>query len=324
MSGIKQILNFVFILCIISCNSDSSSDGSSSSGDINEISIIIDDKLWNGDVGDSLRKKLAAPVEGLTQEEPLFTLNQYNENIFDGGLTKGRNIIVIDRDSINSFKFKTNRYCSPQNIFTIKGQTAEELLFLIEIHTDEIVRKIRETEIDENQKRNAKTGLVNHGVFEKFGICINVPSSYNFAMNRHDFLWLKKDTPGGNTSILIYRVPAGVIEHDKTILNNIIQMRDSIGVKYIHGLEKNTYMITEEAYSPYFFTTSYKNRMLFETRGNWEMANEFMSGPFINYAVRDNVKNDYFIIEGFVYSPSTPKRDLIVELESIIRSAEFL
>ena len=49
-----------------------------------------------------------------------------------------------------------------------------------------------------------------------------------------------------------------------------------------------------------------------------------MNGPFINYAVRDDKNNSYLIIEGFIYSPSSPKRDLIVELESIIRSAEFL
>jgi hypothetical protein len=30
-------------------------------------------------------------------------------------------------------------------------------------------------------------------------------------------------------------------------------MRDSVGALYIHGKEPNTDMITEEAYSPYFF-----------------------------------------------------------------------
>ncbi|RYJ43960.1 DUF4837 family protein [Flavobacterium beibuense] len=322
MSGAKQILYFVFILCIIGCNSDNSSDSSDSN--INEISIIIDDVLWNGDVGDSLRKKLAAPVEGLTQEEPLFTLNQYNEKVFGGKLTKGRNIIVIDKDTINSFTEKTNRYCRPQNVFTIRGKNAQEILFLIEIHADEIIRAIKETEVNENQQRNIKSGLVSHGVFEKFGVCINVPSTYTYAINKSDFLWLKKDTPGGNTSLLLYRVPCNVIERDKTILNNIITMRDSVGARYIHGQDDNTFMVTEEAYSPYFFTTSYSNKMVFETRGNWEMKNDFMNGPFINYAVRDDKNNSYLVIEGFIYSPSSPKRDLIVELESIIRSAEFL
>ena len=111
MAGIKQILFFVFVLSFIACKNEKDTDTASSLSNINEISIIIDDVLWNGEVGDSLRKKLAAPVEGLVQEEPLFTLNQYNEKIFAGKLTTGRNIIVIDTDSVNAFNFKQNHYC---------------------------------------------------------------------------------------------------------------------------------------------------------------------------------------------------------------------
>ena len=82
-------------------------------------------------------------------------------------------------------------------------------------------------------------------------------------------------------------------------------------------------MKTEEAYSPYLFMTSFKDKRAFETRGNWEMANDFMSGPFLNYAIRDDKHQCYLVIEGFIYSPSSPKRDLIIELESIIKSLQF-
>lgn len=323
MMGIKQIWIFVLVLSLISCDKDKRL-AADSSGDINEISIIIDDVLWNGEVGDSLRKKLAAPVEGLTQEEPLFTLNQYNEKVFDGGLTRGRNIIVIEKDDKGDYTFKRNRYCSPQNIFTLKGKTNEQLLEIISMHTNEIIRAIRETEIDENQERNVELGLLSDTLFKsQYGISINVPSTYNYAVKNKSFVWLKKDMPSGNTNIMIYRVPICTIEKNKTIVNNIIKMRDSIGNKYIHGQEPGTFMSTEEAYSPYIFTTSFNNKMAFETRGNWEMMND-MSGPFLNYTIRDNKKNNYLIIEGFIYSPSSPKRDLIIELESIIKSVKFL
>lgn len=44
-------------------------------GKINTISVIIDDKLWNREIGDSIRNKFASPVIGLPEEEPLFTIN---------------------------------------------------------------------------------------------------------------------------------------------------------------------------------------------------------------------------------------------------------
>ena len=325
MIRIKQTVLFVFVLCCMACNGDKHEDADASKGNINEISIVINDVLWNGEVGDSLRKKLAAPVDGLTQEEPLFTLNQLHDKTFDGSLKKGRNIIVIDKAANNDFKFKRNSFCAPQNVFTITGKSIDEILELINMHSDEIIRTIKQTEIRENQERHIKAGLLDEEKFRKqYNISIKIPSSYNYALQNKEFLWLKKDIPSGNANILVYKVPYNVIEGNKTIVSNIIRMRDSIGRKYIHGQEQGTFMVTEEAYSPYIFMTSFNDKPSFETRGNWEMENDFMNGPFLNYAIRDDKHNCYLIIEGFIYSPSAPKRDLIIELESIIKSVKFL
>ncbi|OIQ15596.1 MAG: DUF4837 domain-containing protein [Flavobacterium sp. MedPE-SWcel] len=322
MKRIKQILLFAFVLCVVACKNKD--DATASKGDINEISIVIDDVLWNSEVGDDLRENLAAPVDGLTQEEPLFTLNQYHESAFDEILKKGRNIILVDNNDDIGFTSKKNTFCAPQNVFTFSAKTIDELRDLIYMHSDEIIKEIKQTEIAENQKRNEKLGLLDEARFkEQFGISIMLPASYNCAIEADDFVWLKKDMPSGNTNILLYSIPYDRIEHDKTILHNIITMRDSIGTMYIHGKDKGTYMKTEEAYSPSLFMTSFKDKPAFETRGNWEMENNFMNGPFLNYAIRDDKHQCYLVVEGFIYSPSSPKRDLIVELESIIKSIQF-
>lgn len=326
MRKLKQTIVFVFVLCCIACNKKHDKDDASK-GNINEISIVISDVLWNGEVGDSLRKRFAAPVDGLTLEEPIFTLNQLHDKSFDGSFKKGRNIIVVDLDKDNNknYGFKRNNYCAPQNVFSINGRSIDEILELIDMHADEIITKIKETEIAENQQRNIKHGLLDSTRIKSvYDISMNVPSTYSYALKDEGFTWLKKDIPSGNTNILLYKVPYDVIEHDKTIAMNIIKMRDSIGQKYIHGRESDTYMATEEAYSPYLFMTSFKDRRAFETRGNWEMRNDFMNGPFLNYAIRDDKHNCYLVIEGFIYSPSSPKRDMVIELESIIKSVKFL
>lgn len=320
----KQLLCFVFILCI-ACKSDKDTTNGASAGNINEISIVISDVLWNGEVGDSLRKRLAAPIDGLSQEEPLFTLSQYNGASFEGDLTRRRNIIVVEKSGKMDFKFKQDSKCTPQNVFTITGKTIDDLVALIDMHSEEIISTIKNTEISENQKRNEKSGLLTEkGFASRYGISIKVPKSYSLPVKSDGFLWLKKDIPSGNTNILLYSVTDNVIEKNKDILNNIIRMRDSIGSLYIHGTEAGTYMVTEEAYSPSFFMTGFNNKSAFETRGNWEMKGDFMNGPFLNYAIRDDKHNCYLIVEGFIYSPSSPKRDLIMELEAIIKSIKFL
>jgi hypothetical protein len=322
MKRLKQIAVFVFVISLIACKSDKQTSAAST-GNINEIAIVISDVLWNGEVGDSLRKKFAAPVDGLTQEEPIFTLNQYNQKAFTGSLSKGRNIIVVEQGAKNDFSFKHNANCTPQNIFTVTGKSIDDLIHQLEMHADEIIMKIRDTEVTEYQARHKKAGLLKETAFRQFSISAAVPATFNFTIRNNDFMWLKKDIPSGNTSLLIYRVPYPVIEKNKTLINNIIQMRDSIGNMYIHGQEPGTFMKTEEAYSPYIFMTSFGDKRAFETRGNWEMANDFMNGPFLNYAIRDDKNKCYLIVEGFIYSPSSPKRDLLVELESIIKSVKF-
>jgi len=314
----------VALLLFASCNNETSQKTGSKSN-LNEISIIVSDVMWNGQVGDSLRKKLAAPVEGLSQEEPLFTLNQYHEETFNGDIKNGRNIIFIEKGSVNDFKFKQNSYCTPQNTFTITGKTTDELLKQISMHGDEIITAIKQTEIAENQQRNLKAGLRDTMAFAaNYGISIKVPATYKVAVRQPDFTWLKKDIPGGNTNLLLYSVPYNALERNKDIVSNIIKMRDSIGNLYIHGQEPDTFMVTEASYMPSMFMTGFNDKSAFETRGNWEMSRDFMKGVFVNYAVRNDKKHCYFIIEGFIYSPSSPKRDLLMELESIIRSVTFI
>jgi hypothetical protein len=83
-------------------------------------------------------------------------------------------------------------------------------------------------------------------------------------------------------------------------------------------------MVTEDSYAPYFSKTSVKGKEAFETKGTWELKNDFMAGPFINYAIKDEANQRYLVVEGFCYNPSTSKRDLMHELEAIIKSITFL
>ena len=76
----KFVFVFIALTIFASCK-DSEADKKAilpeSNAKINHVSIIADEMIWNGEIGDSIRKKFAAPVDGLPQEEPLFNLNQY-------------------------------------------------------------------------------------------------------------------------------------------------------------------------------------------------------------------------------------------------------
>lgn len=321
----KLALFFAFSVLFLSCKEEK--DDSllkESSGRINHLSVIIDNQLWNGEVGDSIRSKFAAPVDGLPTEEPLFTIKQYIPKLFEGFMTNSRNILVITKSEESGFELKENEFAKPQNVAYISGQTVEELLFLIEENADEIIKKYKKTDIIENQRRISMSLLDDTKIQKKFNVKLKLPTAYKYIIEEDKFLWIRKELPSGNNSILMYEVPIKQFEKDSNVVSNIIRVRDSIGVKHIQGTLPNTFMITEEAYAPYLFFIKLDGKKTYETKGNWFLKNDYMAGPFINYAIKDEKNNRYLVLEGFCYNPSQSKRDLMHELESIIRSVKFL
>jgi hypothetical protein len=318
---------FILILLLFSCVEKNENIGSAtgtSFGEINSISIVIDDNLWNGEIGDTLRKKWAAPVDGLPQEEPLFTLNQYPTKIFEGMVKKNRNIIVVKKGNKTDFEHQKNRFANPQQLFYITANSSAELVQLVELKSAEIIKKIKESEIFENQKQILKTQASDQLIQEKFRVKMALRTNYKYELVAKNFLWIRRELATGYNSLLLYEVPISQIEKDHNIVNNIIKVRDSIGKRYIHGSLGKTWMITEKAYSPYFLQTQINNKLAFETKGTWQLKNDFMAGPFINYAIKDTKNNRYLILDGFTYNPSKAKRDLVFELEAMMKSVVFL
>lgn len=312
------------LILLISCKKEVVILPRIANGKINNIAIIVDDALWNGEVGDSVRNKFAAPVLALPQEEPLFNINQYPIKLMEGFMTDSRNVIVIKKGDIDQFSVKKDEYASPQNVFHVTGKSINSILSLIEKTAPQIIKTIHQNEIEESQRLARKSLLKQDFFKKKFNISIQIPSTYELMVNDNNFVWLKKEIISGNTSVLIYQVPLTVLNNQNSIVSNIITMRDSIGSLYIHGKEPNTDMITEEAYAPYFFVVNLDGKLTYETKGTWELRDDFMSGPFINYAIIDKDNDRVLVLEGFSYSPSKEKRDLMLELEAIIKSVAVI
>ena len=318
------LLLFLFSTLFFSCKKQEEGVPRKATGKINTISVVIDDQLWNGEVGDRIRNKFASPVIALPQEEPLFTINQYSAKLMEGFMTDSRNIIVVKKENKTEFTIKKNQYASPQNVFHISGKTNTAILEIIEKNATKIIQIIKETEIAESQRINKRSLLNPIIIKNKFQISLQVPSGFRYALQKSKFLWLKKEIISGNTSILIYEVPISSIKRAPNQIANIVKMRDSIGRLYIRGTEMDTHMITEDGYAPYLFKTKLNGIETYETRGTWELNNDFMSGPFVNYAIIDKEHNRILVLEGFCYSPSKEERDLMHELEAVIKSIVIL
>jgi hypothetical protein len=313
-----------FMFLFFSCKKQEVHLPRKATGKINTISVVIDDQLWNAEVGESVRNKFASPVIGLPEEEPLFTINQYPTKIMEGFMTDSRTIIVIKKENVNNFIIKKNQYAVPQNVFHISGKTNDAIIEIIEKNASKIIQIIKETEITESQRITNLSLLNTKEITNAFQIKIKVPTGYVYALQNDNFIWLKKEIVSGNTSILIYQIPLNSIKKGSNTIADIIKIRDSIGGLYIRGTEPDSHMITEDGYAPYLIKTKINNKPAYETKGTWELKNDFMSGPFVNYTIEDKENDRILVLEGFCYSPSKEERDLMHELESIIKSTIIL
>ena len=186
------------------------------------ISIIIDDQLWYGEVGDSIRNKFASPVLGLTQEEPLFTINQYPARLLEGFVTDSRSIIVVKKATTDKFEI-THSKSLPHNTFRIYGKSVDDIICSIELNSAQIIKIIRDAEIQKIQEDNSKSLLNPTVIKNKFHIDLQIPTGYEYMLHKKNFIWLKKDIISGNTSLLIYQIPLRSFKKSSDVVGNIIR-----------------------------------------------------------------------------------------------------
>ena len=291
-------------------------------GNINSLQIIVSDELWNNEVGAEIRKYYAAPTDGLPQDEPLFSINQMRPSTFSGFVKSNRIFLHVSIGDENKVSIAQDPFARPQTGGIIVGKSEADLIELIAKSHVKIIEAFHRSEIKERQRRTSKSLLKIDSLEIDFGVTLMIPSAYRVANKTKNFYWIRKDLKSGSTNILVYEVPLSMIRSDITAITDIITIRDSISGNYIPVEDKGRFM-TEPAYSPYLFHTSIDGKFAYETKGIWEVKDEFMAGPFINYAIRDSINNRYLILEGFTYAPSVEKRNLQFELESILKSARI-
>jgi len=317
-------LLLVSLIIFVSCNETNERDKSllsKSVGNINVLQVVIENDLWNGEVGEEIRNYFAAPTDGLPQDEPIFSMNQMPAEAFTGFARKSRLILHVSLGDENKASIAKDNFAKPQTIAYVTGKTKEDLVKQIASKQEQIVAAFHDSEIKERQRRTLKSPLDLDSLQQDFGVTMKIPSAYHIAKKNKDVYWIRKELEAGSTNIIIYQVPLETIGND-SIIGDIIKMRDSIGGKLL-PVEDGGHFQTEKAYAPFLFESELDGKFAYETKGTWDVTDQYMAGPFLNYAVRDEKNNRYLILEGFTYAPQVRKRDLQFELESILKSAKI-
>ena len=308
----KTAIILFFLIIILSCSDNQQNLLPASSGNINNISVVTNDELWEGAVGEVIRENFGRPIYGLPQIEPVFSLSHIPSKVFSGFATKSRTILKVDiSENEGVFNFK-NTYASPQRIIQITANSPDKIIEIINENLNSIYSTMYFNEIQEKQRRISKNLNKTKAVINNTGVSLKFPSAYRVAKADTNFVWIRRDIETGSVNLFIHR-------QTNLTEQSIIEKRDSISKIYIPGPVENTYMSTDLIYTPNTQEINVGGKQVFETRGLWEIEGQFMAGPFLNFQIILG-DDDFIMLDGFVYSPGSTKREYIFELEAIMRS----
>ena len=308
----------IFISLIISCEEPKIKQRylPDSSAKINHLTVVMPKKSWEGSLGNKTRALLETPYEGLPFNEPQFTLKYIPPNVFKGFAKNSRNIIWFVKDTIARFQLIENLMAQPQLVAKVTGEDDEVQSYFLEENISLFKAALTEKERLEKRRRIKKSPTKDRNLQKRFNIGLVYPTAYKTVKDTTNFVWIQKETPKGHMNLVAYTLPLKVMRGN--VKKRILEIRDSIGKAFIPGRLKGSYMITEEAYLPYFYRTQKQGKLTYITKGTWEVANDFMAGPFINYMIRDSLRKRWMVIEGFTFAPASNKRDQMFELNTII------
>jgi len=321
----KKSIYFLFATLILaSCIERKSPD---STGLGSEIIVVCDKPHWEGMIGDSIRAALTQPFQGLPEAEPEFTLIFMPKQNFDKFSVTNCNVLIVDIQSETKkrrVETLVNEWSQPQQVVKIRANSDTAFIKLFAKHREAIRLLFKQ---NEHTWFSAQNALSRNSEVEKFltaelGVRMVVSNHFSMVKKTSDFVWLHSDTTLKSIGLLIYCYPY----KDSAQMNSVavLDSRDRYTKRYISGGLEGSYMATEyEVFKPVSRKMLFKNMLAIETRGMWKTIGGSRSGPFINYTVVDAPRQRIIVFDGYVYYPNKPKRDYILQLESIIWGAEY-
>ncbi len=295
------------------------------SGKAGEVIIVIDQNVWEGEVGDGLRTLLASDCPFLPQKEPLYTLVNIAPSNFTNIFQIHRNLLLVDIDhKIDSSRveYRTDVWASPQCVINMAASDSDAAMELIKTQGRTIQNMLEQAERDRiiaNSKKYEESSL--RPVVNRFvGGSPYFPAGYKIKKQTDDFLWIAYDTQILQ-DIFIYKYPA--TGEDDFSTANLVAKRNEFMKNNVPGMFENTYMTTSNITVPSVEYLKYKGMDFAEMRGFWEVFNDYMGGPFVSHSFYSQDGSEIITLEAFVYAPKYDKRNYLREVESILYSFEW-
>jgi len=323
-------LTAIILFGLTACtNRESKYKKTRSLGGTSEVLVVLqNEEQWNTQIGQVIRQYFSKDQYGLPQSEPLFKLLHIKVSNFSDLFQKHRNILVVQIDpKVLHPKIETKKdlWASPQRVFKITAPSADEFVRVFKLKHQLFIEKYLQSERERirsvfrpslNTKAMAK-------VQKAFGFRLEIPSGFYVAKAEPGFMWLRREAMKYNQGIVIFSEPyKDTLQFSR---KSILARCQQYERQYIPGPTNGSYMTKEMTFVPpkYRLVDDFPAGYTVELRGLWKVQNDFMGGPFVSYTFSHPTNHHIITLEGYVYQPNKKKRNLMLQVESILYSIKF-
>lgn len=326
----KYILVLAAAISFISCSEEHSKAGENepkseqqvlprSNGSHAEMLVLIDDALFRGQTGEQVLKHFASEQEGLPRPEPIFKVMHAEPQKANMLLKRNKSILLIEKSDSAFVSIVKDVWARPQILATVSAPTDEAIAELLGEYGETIVERFQEHDrkkmravLYKSRMRKLPEAVTELGIKEMI-----ITGGFKQTLDRKNLKIFKNKALRTDQYLIMYTEPMrdGVVSGEE-----IIESRDSIGKNYVEGFREGSYMATEMIIPPVQKIVDIGDMFAVETRGLWKTVGDFMGGPFLSYTIYDEVNDQIIVVEGMVYGPDSKKRNVLFELEVMMRS----
>ena len=322
-------------------------------GEIGDVAVLTDQVTWglSGNLIDSI---FSRSIPGIAGQEPFFVVRRSDESNFDGFYKKNYNLFVfIQRNRWHvlkslfnpSMQNKIESKFNPNGIVVFKAQNVwaqpQQVHFVLtpdaEVMESSLINKRTSFLIQalETEKKTTISALLGkqkserdsfrNNMLESRGYAVRKPFTYSVSLRSDECIGISRYMSAKKLGLYMYEEDYS--NEDQFKQEYIIGRRNDVLKRHIKGADRPDSI-------PTFMTTDSVNVKLFrrqfelngnyaiETRGWWEMENDFMAGPFVNYTILSTRQNKIISIDCNVFAPGHDKNRLLRQLELIVSTFE--
>ena len=349
----RYLIALFITFSLFSCDDDLPDNAflPDSSGERGRILVLMEESLWDGPMGDTLRAQFSERAPGpYLRKEPIFSYHWKKPSEFNHMNKMGRSILkfIVDPDSVykeTAVLTKHDYFAKNQLFIIVKDSDHNRMLAYVQNNLAPIIKQFNDFETNQliRDFKEDHNRRANEIAENDYGLSIAIPSTAKIKIATDTFFFAKRDrsrTLQGNEAtgikkgtywiqqgFLIWKTPI-LSDSNQMTVASMLQERDSVLKYNLPGEVEGTYMGTEysQYYEPEGKVFTYNGHKAVEVRGLWIYEGDIFvggGGPFVQYSILNEKRGEIVTVCGYVYAPKFDKREYIRELDAVLRTIDI-